>query len=123
MSDYLPVHKQGTAISCTAGAAITGGQVLIVNTDGTVSPSSSATASPKVVGIAGFDAAVGERVTVWAGGVQYPLAGSSVTAGQLVQSTTSGSVAPYDGLSEPTVLGLALTTATGGARVRVQFRR
>lgn len=124
MPDFTPIHKPGQAITLTASAAITGGQLLEVTGDNTVGP--AAAASLKVVGQAGHDAASGARVTVHAPGrtVTEAVASGTVTAGQRLKTAASGQVTAYvDGTDAVTqVVGLALAGATNGALVRYQPR-
>lgn len=117
MAEYLPIYKPGQAITLKASAAITGGQVVEVTGDGTVGPAGAA--STKVLGVAGFDAAINDNVTVYAGAVQHCTASGAITAGDTVQAAASGKVAT--GTTAP--IGLALSTAADAADVRVRFIR
>ena len=117
MAEYLPIYKPGQAVTLKASAAITGGQLVEVTGSGTVGP--AAAASTKVVGVAGFDAAINDNVTIYAGGVQHVTAASAVAAGDSIQAAANGQVAT--GTTAP--LGIALTAAGAGADVRVQFNR
>lgn len=64
MADYSPVVADGAApFPMTAGAAITGGQVVYVTADRTVTPTSATT--QRAIGVAAHDAPSGGRVTVW----------------------------------------------------------
>ena len=116
MAEYLPIYKPGQAITLAASATITGGQLVEVTGSGTHAPAGAA--SVKVVGVAAFDAANGDNVTIFAGGVQSVLASGAVTAGAVVQAGASGTVAT--GTTAP--IGIALTTGTDVA-VRVQMAR
>ena len=58
MAEYLPVRSPGQALTLTASATITAGQLLIVSGSGTVAPSSAA--SQSWLGVAGNDAASAE---------------------------------------------------------------
>jgi len=117
MPEYLPTFKPGQAFTLKASAAITGGQVVEVTGSGTVGPAGAA--STKVVGVAAFDAATNDNVTIYAGGVQHGTASGAVTAGDVVQAAASGQIA--SGTTAP--IGVALNTATNGADVRVLFNR
>lgn len=131
MAEYLPLYKAGNSIPSTASAAITGGQLVGISGSGTVAPTGANQAS--WVGVAAFDAASGERVTVHAGGVQRILAAGAVTAGDLlVASGTAGRVSTLAAVTTPTaadvtntraIVGTALTTAADGALVEVQMER
>ena len=117
MAEYLPIYKPGQAFTLKASAAVTGGQLVEVTGSGTCGPAGAA--STKVVGVAGFDAAINEFVTVYAGGVQHGTASGAVTAGDVVQAAAAGAIAT--GATAP--VGVALSTAANGADVRVLFNR
>lgn len=122
MPDTLPVYKPGQSPVYTASAAITGGQLLEVTGSGTVGP--AAAASIKCVGVAAFDCASGDRVTIHAGGVQRILAAAGgVTAGDVVAAGAAGTVAPIGGGAFATKIGIALTTAAAGAVAEIQMDR
>lgn len=130
MADYIPVYLPGTAVSMTASATIIGGQLVEVSGNGTVAPSTaSATPSAKVVGVAGFDAASGQRVTVYARGtVHETTANGAITAGdQMASGAVAGTVKSLaaaaaavaaDINNARAVIGVALTTAADLAKVR-----
>jgi hypothetical protein len=117
MAEYLPVYKPGQAITLPASATITAGQLVEVSGSGTVGPAGAA--SVKVVGVAAFDAASGDSLTIFAGGVQHAVASGAITAGQVVQAGAAGTVAA--GTTAP--IGIALTTAADTADVRIQLAR
>ncbi len=122
MAEYLPLHAPGKAITRVASAAITGGQIVVVSGSGTVAPGSAASAV--VVGVAAFDAASGDNVTIYAGGVQRCIASGTVTAGQTVEAAAAGGVATHtNGANDVNIVGIALTTATAPNTVEVQFER
>jgi predicted RecA/RadA family phage recombinase len=122
MAEYLPLHDEGDSITRAASAAITGGQLVVVSGSGTVAAASAASAS--WLGVAAFDASSGDNVTVYASGVQRLVATGTVTAGQLVEAATNGTVATHtNGTSDFNVVGLALTTATAGNAVEVKLAR
>ena len=122
MAEYLPIFKPGQAITLKASAAITGGQVVEVTGAGTVGPAGAN--STKVVGVAGFDAAINDYVTVYAGGVQNCTSAGVITAGGLVAAAASGNVATNAAPAAGVQIGIALSTTTGASQaVRVQFAR
>jgi predicted RecA/RadA family phage recombinase len=94
-----------------------------VTGSGTVAP--SAAVDVAWVGVAAFDAASGDNVTIFTGGVQRLVAGTGgVTAGQLVHAGASGTIVAHsNGTSDYAVVGVALTTATATNLVEVQFDR
>lgn len=122
MADYLPIFKPGQAMTFKASAAVTGGQVVEISGSGTVAPTSAASA--KFVGVAGFDGAVNDNVTVYADGVQHCTASGTIAAGALVESAAAGAVASHtNGTNDFNVFGLAVTAATNGQDVRVLVLR
>jgi predicted RecA/RadA family phage recombinase len=123
MAEYLPLHAPGKAITRVASAAISAGNLVTVSGSGTVAP--SAAGDVAWLGVAAFDAASGANVTVLSGGIQRPIAGTGgITAGQLVQAGATGTVVTHtNGTSDYNTVGLALTTATAGNPVEVQFDR
>jgi hypothetical protein len=122
MAEYLPLHKPGQAITRSASATITAGQLVIVTGSGTVGPGSAAT--HLWVGVAATDAASGDDVLIFSSGVQRCVATGTVTAGQLVEAATAGTVATHtNGTNDFNVIGLALSTATAGNLAEVAFTR
>lgn len=121
MAEYLPVYKPGQALTLKASAAITAGQIVEVTGAGTVGPAGAD--SVKWVGVAAFDAATNDNVTIYAGGVQAPVASGTVTAGDLVVCAADGEVvSDATPATAPALVGVALSTATDAA-VRVAFVR
>lgn len=130
MPEYVPLFKPGQSITRTASAGVTGGQLLMVSGSGTVAATSGAVTS--WVGVAAFDAAAGELVTVHKGGVQRIVAAGAVTAGDQVVAASNGRVASLAAAAGATasdinsarqVVGVALTTAADGALVEVDVPR
>lgn len=122
MAEYTPLHVPGKAFTRQASAAVTGGQLVRVSGSGTVAPVSAASAD--WLGVAGFDAASGEPVTVFTEGVQRLTASGAITAGQTVEGAASGAVAAHtNGTNDINVVGIALTTAASGALVEVSLLR
>lgn len=137
MPQTVPVYKPGSTIPSTASVAVTGGQLVGVSGSGTVAPTAAAQAS--WVGVAAFDVAAGDRVTIHAGGVQRLIASGAVTAGDVliaaavagrvakVAATTATAVATAateaDINNTRAIVGTALTTAADGAVVEVQMER
>ena len=109
MADYLPKFEPGEAVTFSASAAVTGGRLVAVSGDRTVAPAGADSAA--VVGVAGFDAATGEDVTVFtrAGGVHKLVASGAIAAGAKVISAADGEVATIGAGSNP--IGIALTAA------------
>lgn len=118
MPDVLPKHAPGQAVTRTAGAAITGGQLVTITGENTVSPTAGAGA---VEGQASRDAAVGDILTVWAGGEVTLTASGAITAGQRVQSAAAGAVSTWAGTAPADVIGHATRGAASGAKVTVRL--
>jgi hypothetical protein len=122
VADYTPVYVSGNnPLTLTASAAITGGQLLENTGASTVAPAGAA--SVKVAGVAAHDAASGARVTVWplANVVHEITSTGTIAAGDGIAAGASGvaaTVAVATGAAAGTLLGIALTAATGGAKVR-----
>lgn len=119
MAEYTPVYQPGIAFTSQASAAITGGQLVAVTGSGTVGPSGASTAS--VVGIAANDAASGAKVTVYtvSGGIHEVTTAAIVTAGQTLESAAAGTVTPHtNGTNDAYIIGVAITSAASGAKVR-----
>ena len=117
MADYAPVNggDMAEALTYTAGAAITGGQVLVYSAADTVIP--AAGASGAFAGVAGHDAASGSPVTVIAGaGIihETQTTASAVTVGALIQSAAGGLIA--SGAAAGSEIGTAVraVSAAGG---------
>lgn len=121
MAEYLPIYKPGQALTLKASATITAGQLVEVTGVGTVGPAGAD--SVKWVGVAAFDGATNDNVTIYAGGVQAPVASGTVTAGDVVVCAADGEViTDATPATSMTVVGVALSTATDAA-VRVAFVR
>lgn len=126
MAEYLPVFTPATAITLTASAAITGGQLVAVSGNGTVGPAGANSAA--YVGIAAHDAATNDRLAVWPRGmVHEAVASGSITAGAQLACAAAGEVASVAAASGNTaadinaarsIVGIALTTAADDAKVR-----
>lgn len=122
MPEYLPAKAPGSDLTFTASAAVTGGQLVRVSGSGTAAPVSAASAD--WLGVAAYDTGNGANVTVFTGGVQLLTTTGAVTAGQNVEGAAGGTVAAHtNGTADANVVGLALTSAAGGAKVSVQLLR
>ncbi|NHN55780.1 DUF2190 family protein [Calidifontibacter sp. DB0510] len=120
MGEYVPKFTPGATRPRTASAAITGGQVVEITGPDQVGPASAG--STKWCGVAGFDVKAGERVTVYAGGVQFPIASGAVAAGDAVACAANGRVSKTTS-SDGTVVGVAESSATDGQPVEIAFNR
>jgi hypothetical protein len=118
MAEFLPKYKPGQSWTSTASATITAGQLLAVSGSGTVGPAGANSVS--WVGVAAFDAASAEKVTVYSGGIAVLTASGAITAGAQVVPAASGAVSALAAVTSPTaadvtnsraIVGVALTTA------------
>lgn len=98
-----------------AGADILKGQVVEVTGDAEVSPTTAASA--KVLGVAMFDAKVGDPVAVECEGLFKMKASAAITAGSKVTSAADGAVAT----GTTNTVGLAITDAAKDEYVFVKF--
>lgn len=116
MGQYLPLFRPGQTVSFNVTAPVTGGQLVQVGaTDRSVAP--AVAASTSVVGVAGHDAAIGDKVTVEVGKPVHELTASgAVTRGQRVETAANGRVRT---LAAGSAYGIALTSAADGAAVQV----
>lgn len=112
---YLPLFRPGQTVTFGVTGPVTAGQVVEVGgVDMTVVPASQA--SPKVVGVAGHDAAVGDKLTVEVGRPVHELkAVGAITRGQRLEAAAAGGVST---LTAGAAIFLALSSATDGALVR-----
>lgn len=127
-NECIPLYEPGAAISAKAEAAVTGkrfvdisdpkeGPVLGAGLSSTVEGQnivcSHAAAGARALGVASYDAGVGERFYVIRGGHVVPVtAGANITAGQQVEVGTSGQAIP---LASGIAVGKALDDAASGA--------
>ena len=92
MAQHNHLFNPGAAVTFTAEAAVTAGQLVMITGDREVSPATAAGASAWI-GSAATDAAAGEDVLVLLGGVQKLLASADITAGALVACADDGKIA------------------------------
>lgn len=121
MPEYLPLYKPGAPRTLTASTTVTAGQLCVQTGVGTTGPAAGASAA--VLGVAAFDAATGETVTLYRGGVQRLTASGAITAGALLVSAAGGAVAANATPSAGQKLGIALTTAANGQPVEAAMKR
>ena len=119
--DYTPVHVPGTAITLQASDAITAGDPVEVSGSGTVARATAGTTT--YVGVAGHPADLGGLVTVFAGKIVHegPAEGAITAGDPVAASGLDGyqvTVPTPPDPADPTVIGLALTSAADGQDVR-----
>jgi hypothetical protein len=125
MSDFLPAYFPADTITCLAGSAITGGQVVVLSSSTTPLPTvvPSSGASNFAVGVAENDAATGAQVTVVRTGLIDLVTTANVAFGDPVGPSTGGGVVTVASPTNPfSVIGMALAAATSPAAVRVALR-
>ena len=127
MGDYTPVSSDQSAYTLTAGAVITGGQLVTVSAASTAIPSVSGDRS---VGVAAHDAPSGGRFTCYVlPGMIHEvliLSGNVVTCPGTVLAAAAGTVKVGAGLAADaaagTLLGMVLRGGTGdGTTVKAKF--
>ena len=101
-----------------ASADVKKGQVVMISGDMTVAPTTAA--SNKVLGVAMFDAKLGEAVSVECEGLFKLTASAAITAGAQIESAADGKVATV-GSTPVKVIGIALNTAVKDGEVFVKF--
>ncbi|MER7280404.1 hypothetical protein ABT369_38805 [Dactylosporangium sp. NPDC000244] len=114
MGAYEPKYLYHDAVSATFSAAVTGGQVVAVSSNGTLGP--AAADSNAVVGVAAQDVAINGRGAYFPRGkVHVSTASGAITAAARVNAGASGTVASAAaGVGN---IGIALTTAADTAAV------
>lgn len=116
MADYEATYGRPQHLQATAGAAITGGQVLVYSAADTVIP--AAGASSAFAGVAGHDAANGAPVTILAGsGIVHETqtTAAAVAVGALIQSAAGGLVT--GGAAAGAEIGVAIRAVSGSGGV------
>jgi hypothetical protein len=116
MGQYLPLFRPGQTVTFDVTTAVTGGHPVQVGTaDRSVAP--AAAGSTTFVGIAGHDAAVGDKVTVEVNKpIHLLVALGAIARGAKVEAAGAGKVRTA---TTGTVIGLALTAAADAASVQV----
>ena len=128
MADYAPTQagEGHAALTYTAGATITGGQLLAVTGQDQVSPTSGPTLA--VAGVAGHDAAAGAPVSVHAGsGVLHhtatpaalpapaqPVPTTAAAGGTVADGTYKVAVSYVNAAGETTASAQGTVTTAGG---------
>lgn len=129
MAQYAPVLAPAKSITAVASADLTAGQLVgITGTDGTVplvapTPTHTGASVAKYLGVVATDTATGARVSVYTGGTQSLLASAGITAGAALAATTGGQAVTWNGTVSTEAIAVALTTVSGGSRVRAVMLR
>ena len=119
MADYFPSFTPAGQVTFTASADVTGGRLVEITGDRTVGPAGAASAA--VIGVAGFDAVAGERVTVYTrvDGAHGLTAAGAITAGDTVAAAADGKVATA--AEDAPSIGIALSGAATDDVIDVLF--
>lgn len=119
MPDYTPIYGRSKTMTFTAGAPITGGQIVGISGVDTVSP--TAVNPANYAGVAAEDAASGAPVTVHmgAGIVHETPVAAAVTAAALLFAGAAGQVTGTAGTGYGAVaIGVAIRTLAGAGTLR-----
>jgi predicted RecA/RadA family phage recombinase len=136
-NELIPWEEDADRLPCQAAAAVTGKKFVAVTAPRPSGPMIPATAQVgasdptdggriqvgppaaggQVLGVASWDAAVGEGVTVVCEGVLPVIAGAALTAGQAVQVDATGAAIP---LAAGTKVGLAVNSTANGADAEIK---
>lgn len=119
MAEYLPLFKPGDAVTHRADSAVIGGRLVQVAGPRAVEHTD---ADGLAVGVAAFDAAAGDDVTVYglSGLVHRLVAAGAITAGAAVSAAADGKVAVDAEAENP--IGVALTGGAADSTVQIQGR-
>jgi predicted RecA/RadA family phage recombinase len=117
--DYTPAGGHPAALSFTAAVAISGGQLVALTGPDEVSPGTVATAAA-YVGVAGSDAAVGERVTILCGsGVIHETAKTAAAIAPGAEVTPGAGGVVLAGAAP--AVGMAIRDAAAGVANQVRW--
>ena len=112
MTDYLPKHVPGVAVTLAASAEVTGGRLLAVSGAGSVAAAGAA--STFVAGVASRDVKTGDTVGVYPlGGVHRLTAAGAIPAGTVVAAAADGKIAATGDMK----IGVALAAAAADGDV------
>ncbi|PZE23862.1 capsid cement protein [Curtobacterium sp. MCBD17_028] len=115
MADYAPRFVPGQNATYVATTPIVGGQLVEVT--GNRSVGTAADGSVKVVGVALYDARVGDEVAVVRGGTQRLLAVGAIVAGDRVAPAANGAVST----DTTGTIGLAVAGAADGGIAEINL--
>lgn len=109
MASYLPAFRPGDTVTFDVTTTVVGGRyVELGSADRSVAPAGAA--STKVIGVAGHDAAVGEKVTVEVGkAIDLIPCAAAIARGATVEAAAAGKVQTA---TSGRATGLALNTTT-----------
>lgn len=113
MADYRPKFKPGQAITRSATATVTGGQLV------TVAGAPTAADSTTWLGVASHDAVNGDQFGVYCDGVQYLTAGAAIAVGDRLKCGAAGKVVTLTAATDAydRLVGIALEVAAGDGTV------
>lgn len=117
----IPFMEPGQTLTAQASAAVTGKRLVNISGNRTTDGNylvAHATAAGRCIGVASYDAAVGEKVGVLAEGILPVVTGGIIAAGAEVEVGTAG-VAVTRATGIP--VGVCLDGAASGADARVRL--
>ena len=103
----------GTEIAYVASADILGGQLVQINSNGTVAPATAST--QKIIGVALYDIPAGTEGAIRVVGVARCANADGATAITAGAAVTAGALGGVTAHSTGTALGIALEPIAGGA--------
>lgn len=122
----VPFWDEGNTITCHAEAAVTGKRFVTISgprVDGNPQVSQLVgAANVRAIGVAGYDAAAGAKVSVYsAPGLVMPVTASgAITAGQPVYSAADGKAVAAQPAGAP-IVGIALDDAADGTDAPIKL--
>lgn len=117
MANYLPLYRPGDTVTFDVTEDVAGGQLVQVG-DAPYSVAPAEAASTTIVGVAGHDAAVGDKATIELGKPIHELTASGAIAlGDRVAAGADGTVATAT--EGQTAYGLAINSAADGGRAHI----
>lgn len=116
MADYLPEFTDADApVTLTASAPVVGGQLV------TWAGAVAGDASQAVAGVAGHDAAAGQKLTVWGVGKHIGTASAAIAQGAPVCAAANGQLRTW-ATTDPVAAYLGRArAAAGGAGQSVKY--
>ena len=114
MSDYLPKFKTGDPFTLPTSGAVTGGRLVAVSGAGTVAHTGDDSAV--CAGVAAFDAASGDQLTIYPRpGIHRLTASGAIAAAARIAADAAGKVQTIGSNTNP--IGTALTAAAADGDV------
>lgn len=123
MAEYMPLFQPGQVVTYHATGTIAAGQLVALSgtAPGNGLPPVAVATGPttRPIGVATRDAAAGQEVGVWTGGVHELTATGAVPQGATVAAAAAGAVAASTGTD--VIVGVAELAIADGAKGRVRL--